>query len=173
MSEEETNMRVQHSLHGTWFCLYKAVYRGQGKTAPQASSWTTENLLPMHNRLFPNQVLHWSFMHRLIFCTAVFLIKYRKPKYRFAFTATENTVKRDVSKLTKKEEHSSKYFKILTKRQQRQYPERSCLSICKWEKSCSQLLTGIQKSKISTTYETDSPQNCKGLCFCVWKCNAI
>lgn len=55
-------------------------------------------------------------MHRFNSCAAALLIKYRKPKYRFAFTTTENNVEKDVRKLTQqKEEHSSKYFKNLTR----------------------------------------------------------
>lgn len=60
--------------------------------------------------LLSYQALSGSFMLRSITCTAAVLIKYRKTKYKFAFTSTENNKKRDLSKLTKQEKYSSTYF---------------------------------------------------------------
>lgn len=60
--------------------------------------------------LLSYQALSGSFMFRSITCTTGMLIKYRKPKYKYAFTSTENNKKRDVSKLTKQEKRSSIYF---------------------------------------------------------------
>lgn len=99
-----------------WFCLRRSLKRAKKDFNKGSPSDSREFAVHALKTLLSYQALNESFMHRFNSCAAALLIKYRKPKYRFAFTTTKNNVEKDVRKLTQqKEEHSSKYFKNLTR----------------------------------------------------------
>lgn len=153
----------------TRFCLCRGVWRGQKKAV--TLSFQAENLLC--------RLCFQTNLSIKVPCTdsslvqQTHLINVENPN-TCLFLQPENNVKRDASKLSKQEKHSSKYFKHLTWETQIVFSKKppSHFSIFEETMKCSHWLTGIQTRKVYTPYCTD-PLYCKGLCFYFWRCNAV